>query len=100
MIRLACCCLALSLLWLTGCGEKKLEPVKVEAVPASEIPELVKRLESKRKLPGMAMKITIQRLGEAGPAAKSAVPALKKVHKTADPELQKVIDEALAKIGE
>lgn len=92
--------LGLTLVLPMGCGKSKqpAPPPQIQAVPASEIPQLVKKLET-GKLPGMAQSLTIRRLGEAGPAAKSAVPVLNKLRKTADDGTKKIIDEALAKIG-
>jgi len=85
-----------------GCKKKYVAPVMVPPT-ADEIKEMIATVSAKKREQGMLGDVrgaAARRLGDAGPAAKEAIPALEKLakDKTADENVKKLAEEALAKI--
>lgn len=99
MHRLASLCLALSLFLGCGGGEQKPAPNQIKGLSAAEIATTIKQLDARKRPSDLQIRVAVSQLGESGPAAKSAAPVLKKLRKASKPDLQKAIDETLAKIG-
>ena len=69
--------------------------MKKKKPPVSAVPDLAAALTDKdEKVRGLAAYL----LGEMGPTAKDALPALTKVRKDADPRVSEVMEKAIEKI--
>ncbi len=96
-----CCLLACALLVTAiGCGSSKPKVMPIPPPEAEDIKELISQLAKKRKV-GMVEDIRLpsaKRLGDAGPAAKDAIPALEKMAADKDPKVKEAANEALKRI--
>jgi hypothetical protein len=83
----------------TGCKKKQIAPV-IAAPDTEEIADLISALKTKKRVGFIAdYRISAAgRLGDAGPAAKDAIPALEKLAQDKDPEVKAAAEKALAKI--
>ncbi|HEY4310785.1 MAG TPA: hypothetical protein VGN12_15145 [Pirellulales bacterium] len=92
--------LLVAMLLVTGCGPKyKAAPPQV-ATP-EDIKQLIGQLAKKQKAGFGIDDIRIpaaKRLGDIGPQAKEAIPALEKMAKDKDPAAKQAAEEALAKL--
>ena len=82
-----------------GLQKDRIAPV-IEPPSSEEIADLIGGLKTKKRV-GFIPDYRISaagRLGDAGPAAKDAVPALEKLAQDKDPEVKAAAEKALAKI--
>jgi predicted small lipoprotein YifL len=85
----------LALFAVTGCGSKQPNIPQGQAVPIDEeVANISKKVED--PIPSVRH-VMVRRLGELGPAAKSAIPAIEKARRKY-PDLKQDADEAIAKI--
>lgn len=100
-VRSLCCLVALVLLITAiGCGRRQAEIRPNPPPDAEDMKELIGYLAKKKKV-GMINDMRIpsaKRLGEAGPAAAEAIPALEKMANDKDPVVKEAALEALKKI--
>lgn len=76
-----------------GCGD---EPVAETPPPAvSEVPNLVKQIETSK---GLGRRAAISQIGRLGPAAKDALPQLKRIRGKLSAGDKEALDAAIAKI--
>jgi hypothetical protein len=81
-----------------GCGTSS-DTESAQGSQSADVRELIKGVEFKPGRDGMDPRPAFaERLGNLGPAAKEAVPALKKLTRDKNPEVRTAAQQALAKI--